>query len=265
MRAEPFSCKPTTVAVTSKHRALYAMKLKSTSMTGALSDVRGAMSFEMQDRCQGWEIESKVYLRLAYQDRDEVESMRTYHTWESKDGLDYRFKVHESQPGESDNEIEGVAILDGRGEAGVAEYTKPKPLRVNLPAGTLFPTAHAALLVAEAEQGKHHVGKVVFDGSTLDNPFEISAVISNQMKTAAGMAERLHLKQVREWSARMAYFPLLSKVQTPDFELGVRLREDGIVSKLIQDFGDYSIEADLDHIEILPAAPNCDPRYSPSQ
>ena len=239
------------------HRALYAMRLKSTSISGPLSDIRGAMSFEIQDRCQGWEINSKVYLRLDYQGRDEVESMRSYHTWESKDGLDYRFKVHESQPGESDSNIEGVAILDGRGQAGVAEYTKPKALRVNLPAGTVFPTAHAALLVAQAEQGKHFVGKVVFDGSSLDNPFEISAVIGKQLKTTAGSAERLHLDRVREWSTEMAYFPLLSKAETPDFQLDVRLREDGIVSKLIQDFGDYSIEADLDHIEILPPAPNC--------
>lgn len=239
------------------HRALYTMKLKSTSIMGALSDVRGAMSFEIHDRCKGWEIESKVYLRLAYQGRDEVESMRTYRTWESKDGLDYRFNVRESQRGERDNVIEGVAILDGAGKPGIAEYSKPKPFRVELPAGTLFPTAHAALLVTEAESGKHYLGKVVFDGSTLDNPFEISAVISKQMMTASGAAERLNLRQVREWKTRMAYFPLQSAEQTPDFELGIRFREDGIVSKLIQDFGEYAIEADLDRVEILPPPPNC--------
>jgi hypothetical protein len=239
------------------HRALYSMHLKSSSVMGALSGVRGAMTFELHDRCQGWEIESKVYLRLAYQGRDEVESVRTYRTWESKDGLDYRFRVHESQGEEGANEIVGVAVLDGKDQAGVAEYTEPSAFRVALPAGTVFPTRHAAMLISEAEAGKRHLGKVVFDGSTLENPYEISAVIGRQTLTTAGMAERLNLTKVREWTTRMAYFPLQSGEQTPDFELGVKFREDGIVSNLVQDFGDYALEATLDRIELLPAAPNC--------
>ena len=238
------------------HRAVYSMQLNSEDDTGPLEGARGAMTYSFQDRCEGWEVETKVFLVLSYSGRPDVESTRTFRTWETKDGLDFRFNVVEAQNGQPEPEIKGVAVLDGKNQGGVAEYTKPRALKVQLPKGTVFPTEHIGLLVDQAAAGAYHFGKTVFDGSALKNPYEISAIIGKPRPEATAMA-RLKLPDARQWRARMAYFPVRDKTQTPEFELTVQFREDGIVSQLIQDFGDYTIEANLDQIEILPLAPDC--------
>ena len=48
------------------------------------------------------------------------------------------------------------------------------------------------------------------------------------------------------------YFGANSPSETPEFEIGVRYRENGIVEELIQDYGTYTIVARLDQLEIMP-------------
>ena len=52
--------------------------------------------------------------------------------------------------------------------------------------------------------------------------------------------------------ARLAYFQARSTDQTPEFEMGVRYRENGIVEELTQDYGTYTIIARLNQLELLP-------------
>jgi hypothetical protein len=47
-----------------------------------------------------------------------------------------------------------------------------------------------------------------------------------------------------------------SREQTPEFELDIEMRADGIVSRFVQEFDDYSIEARLSQIDFLEGA-NC--------
>ena len=235
------------------HRAMYSMRLKRAESVGTISGARGAMIFEFKDSCDAWTVSSKVYLRLQYGRGPEVENVRTMATWESKDGLGYRFRVKESQGGVESKEIKGVAALDGAGKEGVAEFTRPRARTVKLPSGTVFPTAHIIELIRGAGAGDKHVGRVVFDGTTVDNPYEVSALISGQNDgTQLSKKVKSSLTAARNWRARLAYFPYFKQGQLPEFELGVDYRADGIISRILQDFGEYAIEARLDQVELLP-------------
>ena len=235
------------------HRAIYSMFLTKSETSGAISAARGAMVYEFKDSCDAWTVNSQVYMRLRYGRGPEVENVRRMATWESKDGVGYRFHVKESQGGRAGPEIKGVAALDETGKKGVAEFTQPRSFTVELPEGTVFPTGHIADLISGASGGGKHIGRVVFDGTTVDNPYEVSALIEGKpKKSAMPSAIAKKIGAVPFWNARLAYFPYHDKAETPEFELGVEYREDGIISRILQDFGDYGIEARLDRLEILP-------------
>ena len=133
------------------HRAIYWMSLAGTSSAQAPSSIRGVMSYEFTDKCDGWQTDTKVLLRTAHGSGPEVENLRVMKTWEAKDGRGFRFGFTESHGGQERSRVKGVAVLDENG--GVAEYTRPAPRRVALPPGTLFPARHIAALIKRAEAG----------------------------------------------------------------------------------------------------------------
>ena len=53
-----------------------------------------------------------------------------------------------------------------------------------------------------------------------------------------------------------AFFPADASVERPDYELGMRLLDNGVSQDMLIDYGDYSIRAKLDDIEPL-SKPSC--------
>ena len=80
----------------------------------------------------------------------------------------------------------------------------------------------------------------------------VSAFIAERAneKSPANAATR-ELKNLAIWDARLAYFLAHSPDLTPEFEMGVRYRENGVVEELIQDYGAYTIVARLDQLELF--------------
>lgn len=236
------------------HRAIYSMTLGSTSGSGGPAGIRGVMSYEFRSNCDAWTVDATVFLKLSFGREREIESIRKIITWEGKDGLGFRFRSSESRDGETVEEIKGVATLDGVGQAGVAEYVKPKGFKVNLPKGTLFPTAHIKTIISTSVSGRNFVGRHLFDGASLDEPYMVSAFIGKRInqKSPAKSAKR-EPQDLAGWNARLAYFQAHSPDQTPEFEMGVRYRENGIVEELIQDYEAYTVVARLDQLELIPS------------
>jgi hypothetical protein len=239
------------------HRAIYSMNLVGSPGDGGLSNVHGVMTYEFKDQCDAWAIESKVYMRLQYVNNSESENIRSMLTWESKDGLNFDFRLKDVTDGKLVEEIKGTAVMDGNIFGGAVKYTQPSLRKVILPPRTLFPTAHIKALIKYAIKGGKHLTTTVFDGATLENPYEVSGVIvarSGIKNPAPAISEAL--TKIASWKIRMAYFPVKSREQTPEFELDIEMRADGIVSRFVQEFDDYSIEARLSQIDFLEGA-NC--------
>ncbi|MEE8560076.1 MAG: DUF1849 family protein, partial [Alphaproteobacteria bacterium] len=58
------------------------------------------------------------------------------------------------------------------------------------------------------------------------------------------------------WRMRLAFFPVQSAAPEPDYELGVRLFDNGVAGDLVLDYGDFTLLATLERIEAL-AKPAC--------
>jgi len=233
------------------HRALYSMTLGSTRTDSGVVDANGTMDYEWGETCDGWTIEQRYHLKLHYAESRDVDIASSFVTWESKDGLRYRFNQQETRNGERDQEIRGAARLDGPGKGGVVEFTKPQPHTLKLAPGVLFPTAHTILLIDAAREGETFISRQVFDGAADENAAQVSAVIGTRVTADPASAKLSPLLERPGWYIRLAFFPVDAHAEEPDYELGMRLLDNGVSRDMMIDYGDYSIRAKLDDIEAL--------------
>jgi len=238
------------------HRALYSMNLGSTRTDSGVIDASGTMDYEWGETCDGWTIEQRYRLKMHYAESRDVDIDSSFVTWESKDGLRYRFNQRQTRNGELDQEIRGEARLDGSGKGGVAEFTKPRPHTLKLAPGVLFPSAHTILLIDLAREGKTFVSRQVFDGAADENAVQVSAVIGTKAAVDPASARLSPLLDRPGWYIRLAFFPVDARAEQPDYELGMRLLDNGVSRDMVIDYGDYSIRAKLDDIEAL-GEPRC--------
>jgi hypothetical protein len=239
------------------HRALYSMTLGATKPNSGVVGARGTMVYQWGETCDGWTVEQRYKLLMQYSDAPSVEISSNYVTWESKDGLRYRFNQRKLRDGEVEQEIRGEAQLEGPGKGGTAEFSKPDQREMALAPGVIFPTQHTVELIEAARKGEQFFSRNVFDGSSEENAVQITAVIGKGEKgaePAAGGTSPLHERP--SWRVRLAFFPSESKSDQPDYELGMRLLDNGVSRDMLLDYGDFAIKAKLDEIEAL-AKPNC--------
>ena len=238
------------------HRALYSMTLDNARNDSGVLDARGTMDYEWGETCDGWTIEQRYRLKMRYAEAPDVDIVSSFVTWESKDGLRYRFNQKQTRNGQLDQEIRGEAKLDGAGKGGVAEFSKPQPQTLKLEPGVLFPSAHTILLIDAARQGENFVSRQVFDGATDENAVQVSAAIGLKVTPDPVAATRSSLLERPGWRIRLAFFPVDASAEKPDYELGMRLLDNGVSQDMLIDYGDYAIHAKLDDIEPL-SKPSC--------
>jgi hypothetical protein len=238
------------------HRALYTMSLGSARNDSGVVDARGTMDYEWGETCDGWTIEQRYRLKMRYAETSDVDIVSSFVTWESKDGLRYRFNQKQTRNGEVDQEIRGEARLDGPGKGGEAEFTKPEAQTLRLEPGVLFPSAHTILLIDSARAGENFVSRQVFDGATDENAVQVSAVIGHKLTADPAAETRSPLLERPGWRVRLAFFPVDANAEKPDYELGMRLLDNGVSQDMVIDYGEYSIRAKLDDIEPL-SKPSC--------
>src|SRR6201993_5089974 len=240
------------------HRALYTMSLGNARNDSGVVDARGTMDYEWGETCEGWTIEQRYRLKMHYAETSDVDIVSSFVTWESKDGLRYRFNQKQTRNGEVDQEIRGEARLDGPGKGGVAEFTKPQSQSLKLESGVLFPSAHTIALIDAAREGENFLSRLVFDGAADENAVQVSAAIGGKLTADPAAVVRSSLLERPGWRVRLAFFPADANAEKPDYELGMRLLDNGVSQDMLIDYGDYSIRAKLDDIEPL-SKPNCYP------
>jgi hypothetical protein len=239
------------------NRTSYAVSLSSAKPDSGVVAVDGNMTVETAEACDGWTTEQRNKFTVHYaEDNPDLVLSATFVSWESKDGLRFRFSQRESKNGELDKEVSGEAQLTGKGKGGSATFTKPSNSTLDLPEGVLFPTAHTSLLIERAASGEGFVAAKVFDGTSDDNANDVTAVIgapqTPDVTATSTSTLKTPLLKRPSWRVHLAFFPADITVDKPDFELTMRLLDNGISGDTVLDYGDFAIKAKLDQIEALP-------------
>ena len=156
--------------------------------------------------------------------------------------------------------LRGRADLEATGAKGRASFTLPEARSFELPAGTLFPTTHLALIIRHARDGDKSVSYSVFDGARLDGAFQVNAVIGRPPRGAGAPAVRGDVGLLRNqpsWGVRLAFFAAGDQgTANPEYELALDLLGNGIARSMLLDYGEFAVDARLVQIQALPR-PRC--------
>ena len=233
------------------HRAVYGLSKHIGSGASDIAGVTGRLEVTFEVACDGWRMEQYIGFRLYRTEGPGLEHVAHLSGWESTDGTDFWFSTRSYQDRALSEELGGVARLGEPDAGGETRFAKPEKQVVPLPAGTIFPARHLAELIAAAKAGSRHLTRTVFDGSTLDAPYEITAFIGTERAPGDENIPSVVSKK-RSWSFRLAYFKQAAMEPSPEFEMSAVLYENGVAGDMIYDYGDFSIDVKLRELEILP-------------
>ncbi|MDX1431569.1 MAG: DUF1849 family protein [Gammaproteobacteria bacterium] len=233
------------------HRAVYSLTRAHSSQAMDVTGVKGRLEMTFEAACDGWRMEQFIGFQLYHPQGPGLEHLAQLSGWESVDGADYRFNTLSYVDREVQEKLGGVAHVEAHGKAGETTYSTPEPITRSLPPGTIFPARHLAELVAAAARGERHLARTVFDGSTMDSPYEIVAFIGEPREPSAQAPAGL--EGLRSWPLRLAYFRVATKQPSPEFEMSAVLYENGVAGDMVYDYGDLAIDVKLAELERLPA------------
>ncbi len=231
------------------HRALYRLTLDR-ARSGDVVGAAGTMGYEVLDACDGWAVRQRLDMTITNSDGQNISMISDYATWESKDGLRFRFHVRQTTDGAVTSQTDGDARLDRPGGPGVAHYTTPQVMTKTLPVGTLFPMAHTAALIAAAEADRKHLNLPLFDGTDDTGAEDSSIVVIDWKKPQASLWPTL--AALPSTRVHIAFFGMGSDSMTPDYEVAMRYWDNGVADDLKMDFGDFVMDAKMTNFAPLP-------------
>lgn len=237
----PPPASPTTTAMLA-HKALYTLTM-TTARSQDVIGARGTMGYEVTDVCDGWAVRQRLNMTITNADGQDIDMASDYTTWEAKDGLKLRFHMRQTTDTAVTSQTDGDASLERIGGRGSAHYTTPRDDTVDLPAGTLFPMAHTASIIAAAREKKKFLAVPLFDG-TDENGVEDSFIIVLDWKSPMPVKWTV-LSPLASTKVHISFFDHGPAAMTPTYEVTMRYWENGVADEMLMDFGDFIMSAKL--------------------
>ncbi len=237
------------------HKAVYDLALVSISGSNSVSGASGKMVLNWTDVCDGWATELDLRVRLFAPEGEELRFGTAISSWESKDGRVLRFQVKDRSTYFAPVNMRGRAVLDLSG-AGTADFVEPKAMTIDLPKGTLFPTAHSIAVLKAAEAGEASFIAPIFDGSEegAEALMEASAAILGPYQEAQSHLPAL--SGVPYYKINLAFYLASNRDLMPEHEVTLRLYTNGVVDRQLFDYGDFVLAADISELTLHPD-PGC--------
>ncbi len=233
------------------HRAIYDLALTKAMQSDGVRSAKGTLVYTITDRCDGYTIESNLQMELAFASGIDNHIDQRFASWEAKDGRTASFRMQVLENGNLSKSYLGHVTLDAE-SAGTVTYETDAIRTIKLPKGTLLSTAHTLALINSAGSGERFFTRPVIDGAFEEGPFTISAAIA---APRGGPAKAGDLASGAAWPVGLAYFPLGTDHEAPDYELSMSILPSGIARAMSQDFGKFTLGFDLVRAEPVTAPP----------
>lgn len=231
------------------HKALYTLTL-DTAQNNDVIAAQGTMGYEVTDACDGWAVRQQLRMTITNADGQQVEMASDYATWESKDGLRFRYHMKQTTDTAVTSQTDGEASLERIGGPGTAHYSLPGDTISKLPPGTVFPMAHTVALIAAAREHKHFVSLPLFDG-TDENGVENSFIVVLDWKGPTPNKWPT-LSTLPSTKVHISFFDPQPSAMTPTYEVTMRYWENGVADDMKMNFGDFIMNARLNQLSPQP-------------
>lgn len=234
------------------HKALYNIEMTSKRSSSQVLNIHGQMYFSLQPSCEAWSTNHRFNLYYEYADSPPMQISSDFTTYEPLDGKSFDFNSRRKRDGEMYQELRGTAMRDEAGLAHVT-YTTPEGLTFDMPKGGLFPMAHTAAMMDSIRAGNKVFNAVVFDGSDEEGPIEINTIVNKPMSIPAALTTTPAIDSTLVSSpahkVRMAFFPINDDNPAADYEMDVVLHDNGVISDMNVDYGEFSVSQKLVALE----------------
>lgn len=233
------------------HRAVYELSGKSAGGFGRSGTLRGLLTYELMDDCDGWSVNQKAGLDVTGPEGPGHRFEWSQATWEAKDGTSYRYFIKDSQDGNTGNQRRGELVYPKPGDAGTLTTELPARGEVEMPPVSL-PVQHTRELLERAEAGETVFVAEIFDATVDEKPVEISASFGPSRPQAVSEAAAFApLENVSSRHVDFAFYVQNLPDGTPDFEQSVELFDNGVVSRVNFEFGGLPVLGTLRKLEML--------------
>lgn len=244
------------------HKALYDIRLSSKNSSSKIANIRGKMFYEWQPSCDAWISTHRFDMIYEYSEMPAVRVTSDFSTYESFDGQNFNFTSQRKRDGIVFEEVRGNVSANGADYPNEAVYTIPEDLIFDLPKGTLFPMAHTLDVLKSVKEGKKFYKATIFDGSDEEGPVDVNSFTG---KPAIYKVPEQHKAYIdanlvnnKSWDMRLAFFPLHKPDSTSDYEMSLIFHENGVISDMEIEYGEFSVTQKLVAIEALGDACNAE-------
>ncbi len=237
------------------HKALYEIDLVATKSGSQIANIDGKMYYEWKPSCDAWITDHRFSLLYEYADSPAMQIASDFSTFETFDGKQFNFSARRSRDHNLYQELRGIAELGEKG--GNVDYTLPENLKFDLSNGAMFPMSHTLEMVKNFNSDKKFFSAVVFDGSDDEGPVEINSFIGKSVNALSRVKgnEKINMALLNTpaKNIRMAVFPTLSDSEVADYEMDMVFHQNGIISDMLIEYGDFSVSQKLVALEKLEA------------
>lgn len=234
------------------HKATYRMSLLRATPGAGVVGVNGEMVYRLTDTCNGWAVESRTDLRV--EGREPMTTRYSYLAWEARDGSRFTFRTSSRRNGRTIEAYSGEAERTAEGHLAVVFRSGGEVVRrLDLPADTLLPMAHAEALVRRARDGARFFNAPLFDGSTPQDRYQVGIGIGTRIP--AGSPDN-PLLDSPSWPLNLAFFLETRDRHLPSFEMTLRYHLNGVSQDLIQTYPEYTLKGRLTELAPTPV-PDC--------
>ena len=237
------------------YQAVYGLSLKDVRDSGDVTAISGRLVFKLDgDSCNGYITESRFVMSMVRENGSEVVTDISSSNWEAGDGKTLRFFTSTRLNGQLINSIQGTA--EKQGDKLLVSHTEPEKKTFTFSGEALFPMAFHKSLMKAVKDDDRFFSATLFDGGEEDgSPVDVTAVLGAQKsKTDDGKIAGDPVAPVDAfWPINMAYFNGDAKSDSgPDYMVNFQLAADGIERAMLLDYGDFTINAELENLDIGP-------------
>lgn len=231
------------------HKAEYRLSLAKSSIETGIKDIKGKSNYLLKEECHGWNTTEKIFVSFKLKNNVETNLSSIWSTFETFSGNSYQFDMAENINGQETNNFIGFSNISKN--ISNAKYFSDKEYKVALKENIEFPITHLKKLILAAQDNKKIYSSNLFMGSELSDSYKIVTAIIGRKKANEKYTFSNKLFQKFYWPVNLAYYAPGKETDKPEYTISAQLQQNGVIIGYIIDYGEFSINSELNHLKSL--------------